>query len=118
MQLHNKYLRSLENSERTRLACLKYLQRGLIYFHAERPDLLREVEKWAKDLDGGLPVPRLSWKYAWIKTLFGWKPALRTQDKKGHESAGGPSNAFSKESFFSRRPSSTTTKSPGEISPE
>jgi len=81
MQLHNKYLRSLENSERTRLACLKYLQRGLIYFHAERPDLLREVEKWAKDLDGGLPVPRLSWKYAWIKTLFGWKPALRTQER-------------------------------------
>jgi hypothetical protein len=81
MQLHIKYLRFLKNSKRTRLACLKYLQRRLIYFHPERPDLLREVEKWAKDLGGAVPVPRLSWKYAWIKTLFGWKPALRTQER-------------------------------------
>jgi glycosyltransferase involved in cell wall biosynthesis len=80
MQLHIKYLRSLENSERTRLACLKYLERGLIYFYAERPDLLREVETLANDLGGALPVPRLSWKYAWIKTLFGWRPAVRMQD--------------------------------------
>jgi len=80
MQLHIKYLRSLEDSERTRSACLKYLQRGLIHFYAERPDLLRQVEKLAKDLDGELQVPRLSWKYAWIQTLFGWRSAVRTQD--------------------------------------
>jgi len=80
MQLHIKYLRSLEDSERTRSACLKYLQRGLIHFYAERPDLLRQVEKLAKDLDGELQVPRLSWKYAWIQTLFGWRSAVRIRE--------------------------------------
>jgi glycosyltransferase involved in cell wall biosynthesis len=81
MQLHIKYLQSLEDSERTRSACLKYLQRGLIRFYAERPDLLRQVQKLAKDLGGDLQVPRLSWKYVWIKTLFGWRSAVRTQDR-------------------------------------
>jgi len=80
MQLHIKYLRSLEDSERTRHACLRYLQRWLIYFYAERRDLLCELEKLAKELGGELETPRLSWKYAWIKTLFGWKRAVRAQD--------------------------------------
>lgn len=80
MQLHIKYLRSLEDSERTRHASLRYLQRWLIYFYAERRDLLCELEKLAKELGGEMEVPRLSWKYAWIKTLFGWRAAVRTQD--------------------------------------
>jgi glycosyltransferase involved in cell wall biosynthesis len=80
MQLHIKYLRSLEDSERTRDACVKYLQRWLMYFYAERPDLLCEVEKCASDLGGELEPPRLSWKYAWIKSVFGWRTAVRAQD--------------------------------------
>src|SRR6516162_8697443 len=38
MQLHVKYIRSLEDSERVRAACLNYLQTWLINFYPERPD--------------------------------------------------------------------------------
>ncbi len=80
MQLHIKYLRSLEDSERTRRACLRYLQRWLTYFYAERPDLLCEVEELAAELGSELEPPRLSWKYAWIKSVFGWRTAVRAQE--------------------------------------
>jgi hypothetical protein len=75
MQLHIGALRSLEESERVRAACLKYLQSSLIYFHPERPDIVREAEEIARDLGGRLEAPRLSWKYSWIKAMFGWGPA-------------------------------------------
>ena len=81
MELHIKYLRSLEDSERTRIACLKYLQRGVIHFYPERPDIFRQMETLANDLGGELQLPLLRWKYAWIKTLFGWRLALRVQDR-------------------------------------
>jgi hypothetical protein len=75
MQVHIRALRSLEESERVRAACLKYLQISLIYFHPERPDIVQEAEEIARDLGGRLEAPRLSWKYSWIKAMFGWGPA-------------------------------------------
>jgi glycosyltransferase involved in cell wall biosynthesis len=75
MQLHIKYLRSLEDSERVRAACLRYLQTSLIYFYPERTSIVKEVEQMAKELGGQLRCPNLSWKYSWIKTIFGWRGA-------------------------------------------
>ena len=72
MQLHVKYIRSLEDSERVRAACLNYLQTWLINFYPERPDLVWQLEALAVSLGGWLEVPQLRWKYAWIKHLFGW----------------------------------------------
>jgi len=40
MQLHIRYLRSLEDSPRARAACLIFLQDWLIQFYPERPDLV------------------------------------------------------------------------------
>jgi glycosyltransferase involved in cell wall biosynthesis len=79
MQLHIGYLRSLEDSERVRSACIEYLQTSLHYFYPERPDIFQEAERLAGELGGKLESPRLSWKYAWIKTLFGWRIAKRIQ---------------------------------------
>jgi glycosyltransferase involved in cell wall biosynthesis len=79
MQLHIRYLRSLEESERVRAACLTFLQDWLIQFYPERPDLIAELEHLAKDLGGELKTPRLSWKYAWIQKLFGWTAAKKAQ---------------------------------------
>jgi GT2 family glycosyltransferase len=79
MQLHVKYLRSLEESERVRAACLTYLQNWLINFYPERPDIVQELEELATSLGGRLEMPRLRWKYAWIKPLFGWGPAKYAQ---------------------------------------
>lgn len=79
MKLHIQYLRSLEESERVRIACLKYLQTWYEYFYPERPDLIAELQNLAAQLGGRLEVPRLRWKYAWMKPIFGWKTAKRAQ---------------------------------------
>jgi hypothetical protein len=78
MQLHLTYLQSLEQSDRVRAACLSYLQTWLINFFPERPDIVEELEKLAGSVGGRLQVPKLRWKYAWIKALFGWSTAKRT----------------------------------------
>jgi glycosyltransferase involved in cell wall biosynthesis/peptidoglycan/xylan/chitin deacetylase (PgdA/CDA1 family) len=78
MQLHINYLRSLEDSPRTREACLAYLQRNFINFYPERADIVEQVKKMAASLGGGVAPPHLSWKYSWIKTTLGWKAAKNT----------------------------------------
>ena len=78
MQLHVKYLRSLEDSDRVRTACLAYLRNWLINIYPERRDLVERLERVAAELGGRLESPQLSWKYAWIKSLFGWEAAKRS----------------------------------------
>ena len=78
MQLHIGYLRSIEDTPRTREACLAYLQRNLINFYPERADIVRQAEQIAADLGGQLWPPHLSWKYSWIKRAFGWEVAKNT----------------------------------------
>jgi glycosyltransferase involved in cell wall biosynthesis len=79
MQLHIGYLRSLEDSERVREVCVKYLQDWLPSFYPERLDIVRQAEELAATLGGRLEMPRLSWKYAWIQKGFGWPLAKRAQ---------------------------------------
>jgi glycosyltransferase involved in cell wall biosynthesis len=79
MRLHIESLRSLEDSDRVRAACVQYLQNWLIHFYPERPDIVREAERFATELGGSLTPPRLSWKYRWIKELFGWSTAKYAQ---------------------------------------
>lgn len=79
MKLHIAYLRSLEDSERTRKACTKYLQTWLMYFYPERQDIVKEAERIASELGGRLEVPQLPWKYNWLKSIFGWKVAKQAQ---------------------------------------
>jgi glycosyltransferase involved in cell wall biosynthesis len=79
MKLHIQYLRSLEESERVRKACLAYMQTWFDLFHPERPDIVAELQALAAELQGHLAPPRLRWKYAWMKPIFGWKTAKRAQ---------------------------------------
>ena len=79
MKLHIQYLRSLEESERVRKACLIYIANWFENFFPERPDLVEELQNLAGQLQGHLDEPRLRWKYAWMKPLFGWKVAKRAQ---------------------------------------
>jgi len=80
MKLHIGYLRSLEDSERVRKACVTYLQNWYGAFYPERPDLVEELQTLAAELDGRLETPRLRWKYAWMAPVFGWKAAKSAQD--------------------------------------
>jgi glycosyltransferase involved in cell wall biosynthesis len=79
MKLHIGYLRSLENSDRTKTACLTYMQNWLQNFYPERPDIVAELQEMAAELHGKLEPPRLSWKYAWITPILGRRTAKWAQ---------------------------------------
>jgi glycosyltransferase involved in cell wall biosynthesis len=79
MKLHIMYLRSLEDSERVRKACVIYMQNWYHNFYPERPDLVAELQTMAVQLQGRLETPRLRWKYAWMEPIFGWNAAKRAQ---------------------------------------
>jgi glycosyltransferase involved in cell wall biosynthesis len=80
MQLHIGYLRSLEDSERVREACVKYLQYLLMDFYPWRLDIARKAEHLATDLGGRLEIPHFSWKYEWIRRALGWGAAKMVQE--------------------------------------
>ena len=79
MQLHVGYLRGLENSERTRAACVTYLGNWLNSFYPARPDIITEIRQLAATLGGKLELPGLRPKYVWIEGVFGRKTANRAQ---------------------------------------
>jgi glycosyltransferase involved in cell wall biosynthesis len=79
IQAYVRHLRGMEDSPRTRAACLKLLQRIAIYFYPERPDLFDLLSLLATDLGGVVDPPALPLKYRWVKNVFGWKVA-----KKAH----------------------------------
>jgi glycosyltransferase involved in cell wall biosynthesis len=79
MKLHMQYLRSLEDAPRTRAACVTYMENWLTFFYPERPDLVEKMQSVAHDLGGELQMPRLSWKYSWIASIFGRNLGRRAQ---------------------------------------
>jgi len=79
MQLHVGYLRSLEDSHRTRTACVRYLQTWLYDFYPERPDIVSQLDRLAADIGGRLEIPKLGWKYSWIQRFFGWTTAKQVR---------------------------------------
>ena len=71
MELQIRYLSAMENSERVRRACVAYLQNWYENFYPERSDLAAQAQRMAAELGGSLEEPRLRWKFAWLKPLFG-----------------------------------------------
>ena len=81
MKLHIQYVRSLEESERVRKACLTYMQNWLRAFYPERPDIFAELQKLAAELGGHLEEPpdyELE-VHAWMRPIFGYKTAKSSQ---------------------------------------
>jgi len=79
MQLHIRYIRSLEDSERVRAACVQYMQNWLMVFYPERMDIVVQLRELAEELGGRLNDPKVRWKYSWIDRLFGLETAKRAQ---------------------------------------
>jgi len=75
IRLHIEYLRSLEDSERVRHACLTYLQNWFPAFYPDRPDIVAELRTLAAELQGTIEEPRLPWKYAWMEPVLGSRVA-------------------------------------------
>jgi hypothetical protein len=72
-----QHFRSLEDSDRSRAACVKFLQDRLFYFYPERPEIVKRMNTLAAELGGALHHPALKWKYRWIEAIFGWPVAKR-----------------------------------------
>ncbi|MFZ0962485.1 MAG: glycosyltransferase [Terriglobia bacterium] len=79
MKLHIQYVRSLDDSQRARAACVTYLQNWMGFFFPERMDIFNEAAELARSLGGQLRFPPLSWKYSWINATFGRPWAKRAQ---------------------------------------
>ncbi len=79
MELHMSYLRSLEDNERARAACVTFMQNWMVAFYPERLDIFEKATKLSRELGRQIKAPPLSWKYAWIEALFGWHFARLTQ---------------------------------------
>jgi glycosyltransferase involved in cell wall biosynthesis len=71
MKLHIQYIRSLEDSDRVRKACLTYMQNWYGSFYPDTPDLASELQALAAQLQGHLAVPKLRPKYAWMEPIIG-----------------------------------------------
>jgi hypothetical protein len=70
-----EHFRALEDSDRTRAACLQYLQDHMIYFYPEKPDLVEQMHALAAELGGTVHPPQLKWRYRLIQAVFGWQSA-------------------------------------------
>ena len=74
-----RYLRSLEDSERTRNASLEYIQRCLPYINLENTAILEKANALAYELGGELLHPAPNWKYSIIEKIFGSRMAKNGQ---------------------------------------
>jgi hypothetical protein len=72
-----QYLLTLENSQRTRNACLNLLQIWMPFLYPEKKESLQKLHLLASRLDGHLIMPRASWKYYLIQMIFGWTVAKK-----------------------------------------
>jgi len=79
MQLHVQFICSLEESVRTRAACLTYLKNWLGYFYPGRMDIVGQGQQLAATLGGNLELPQLRWKYAWLEKISSRKIANQAQ---------------------------------------
>jgi glycosyltransferase involved in cell wall biosynthesis len=68
------HLKLLEDSERTRIASLKFIQLSLSNFNLEKTEVFKKVNALANDL-GGIISRNESTKFIFIKKMIGWRMA-------------------------------------------
>lgn len=79
MKLQIQQIRASEDSPRVRAACLQYMQCSFPAFYPEREEIVTEARKLAAELGGELAIPEIGWKYAWLRSAFGWSAAKSAQ---------------------------------------
>jgi len=70
------YLRSMEDSERTRKASLKYLQLNIAKYYPDKREILEKVNELAREL-GGSVLPKETRKFSCVRKMVGWKAAQK-----------------------------------------
>lgn len=79
MTLQIGYLLSLEDSVRTRHACVSYLQNWLLYFYPECEDIVCSAKEMAREFGGELSIPTLKFKYEVVRSACGWRAAKKAR---------------------------------------
>jgi GT2 family glycosyltransferase len=83
IRLHIKYLHQMETSERTRQTAITYLRTWLPGFSYCRLNIAKEMKEMGLALGGEVKmietVDVLSWKFAWMKNIFGSRFAFWAQ---------------------------------------
>jgi hypothetical protein len=74
------HFRALEDSERSRKACITFLRNRLIYYYPEHQEMLKEIYALAEELGGTLSTPPLLPQYEIVRALFGWDAAKKSRD--------------------------------------
>jgi GT2 family glycosyltransferase len=81
LRLCVEHLLRLEDSERTRRACVRLLQDKLPQFYPEQTELVEQCHRLALSLDGALVAPREHIQFKILRSVFGWHraKAMRTR---------------------------------------
>jgi glycosyltransferase involved in cell wall biosynthesis len=80
IKLHIQYTRSLEESERVRNACMRYMQNWYHHFYPSRPDIVADLQNLAAELDGHLQEPVLRSRFTSIRKVAGPRIAWKAQE--------------------------------------
>ena len=75
MRLCIERLLLLEDSERTRRACVRLLQDNLSHFYPEKTDLVDQCRRLARKLGGDLTPPGERFHFMLFRGIFGWRRA-------------------------------------------
>jgi hypothetical protein len=73
------HLRSLQDDERTRAACVNLLQTRLCYFYPDETGLLEDAQRVARGLGGHLVAPAQSLEFRLIAKFVGGRTAMKAK---------------------------------------
>lgn len=77
------YLRSLQDNDRTKAACLQLLQDNMGSFYPDHVNVLKKANDLAGQLGGRLVPPTLSWRYSLARKVLGATLAKKTKRTTG-----------------------------------
>lgn len=80
MRLQIDHLIALEDSKRTRFACVKLIQNTLPLFYPEYPEIVSQAFELAHSMGGDLSPPAESVEFWLSKKIFGWKAAKKIKN--------------------------------------
>ncbi len=75
LRLCIEHLLSLEDSRKTRAACIYLLQDKLAEFYPEQTQLVEQCHRLAHSLDGTLVPPQEHFRFKLLRSVFGWRRA-------------------------------------------
>jgi glycosyltransferase involved in cell wall biosynthesis len=84
MTLCISYLLSLEDSARTRAACLRFVQDNFGQFYPEHTGLSERCRNLAHSLGGTVQAPQERSHFKLFRTMFGWQAAKATRSRIDH----------------------------------